>query len=43
MAGIYAVLVEPLANMIMVAAFLGIVGRVGNMIVRAISGKEDIF
>lgn len=43
MLGIFEVLGQFLAHAIIVAGFMGIISRGGNMLVRAISGKEDIF
>lgn len=41
--GVLKTLAEFLAQAIIVAGFMGVVCRGGNMLVRAISGKEDIF
>lgn len=43
MHGIFQVLGEFLAQAIIIASFMGVLCRGGNMLVRAISGKEDIF
>lgn len=42
MSGIYEVIAEFMSEAIVIACFIGIVTRCGNILVRAFTGKEDI-
>lgn len=42
MAGILTLLAEFMAKAIIIGGFLGLMTRTGNILIRAVSGKEDV-